>query len=780
MKKFTSFILFFAVVQFFITTGIYSQDGINSWTLNLANNGRVYAISVCTSNPNIVYCGGLDSGVYKSIDGGFSWTQVNIGMTYFKVQALAVAPSNPNIVYAGTDQNGAANSGVYVTTNGGVSWTLSNNGITDTKAIQGIAVDPTNPNIAYITVFDGINAAIAGIYKTTNGGTSWAVSSTGITNLNILSVAINPRNPNVLYAGSSLILPGSTGPSKMFRSNNAGASWFEISNGLPTGTTTGDPIRALSFSTLDTAVVLAGLFMNDTNGGAYLTTNGGALWTKKHTGLPNVTGTLPRAIIIKPGSATEFYIGLDGGGATSRGVWRTTNGGNSWTDFNSGAMVNTYTVRGLAFRISCDTTLLCGAATAAVPGRGMYDYTWPYNASTCTISWTAQVSGTTSQLNCVKSVSNLIGWAAGNAATVRRTINGGVTWTNANPNPGVINGDIYAIDAFDANTAWCTTSPAATFIYRTTNGGTNWTQVFTQATPGFIDGIAFVDANIGFAYGDPVGARWSLWRTINGGVNWDSTGLYLAQAGAEAGWNNALMIKGNNIWFGTNNTRIYHSTNFGASWTFGTTTGSVNSYSLTFNNLNLGLAGGTAVLRTTDGGANYSSITAPGSGNVTGLAGAYTGFWYTRGNNIYYSSNSGDAWSTAFTGTAALLDIDISTPNCCPQGWAVGANGTIIGLGLVAVSNNNNEIPAEFKLLQNYPNPFNPVTNISFSIPKAGYVELKVYDVLGREAATIVNEFKQAGNYTVDFNASALASGVYFYSIKSGDFTDSKKMVLIK
>jgi len=780
MKKFTLFIFFFTVIQFLITLDIYSQDGPNAWTLNLNNSARVYGISVCASNPNIVYCGGLDSGVYKSIDGGFSWAQVNNGITYFKVQAIAVAPSNPNIVYAGTDQNGAANSGVYVTTNGGVSWTLSITGITDVKAIQGIAVSPTNPNTAYITVFDGINAAIAGIYKTTDGGTSWAVSSTGITNLNILSIAINPLNPNVLYAGSSLILPGSTGPSSMFRSNNAGASWFIISNGLPTGTTTGNPIRAISISNLDTAVVLTGLFLNDTSGGAYLTTNGGALWVKKHNGLPNIAGTLLRAITIKPGSTNQFYVGLDGGGATTRGVWRSIDGGNTWVDFNSGAMANTYTVRSVVFRISCDTTLLCGGATATVPGRGIYDYTWPYNPSACTISWAVQTSGTTVLLNSVKSVSNLIGWAAGNTAVVRKTTDGGVTWSNGNPNPGVITGDIYNIEAIDANNAWCTTSPAATFIYRTTNGGTNWTQVFTQVG-GFIDAIAFVDVNNGFAYGDPVSARWSLWKTTNGGVNWDSTGLNLPQAGGEAGYNNALTYKGTNIWFGTSNTKVYHSTNSGLTWTSGVTTGNVNSFSLAFNNLNLGLVGGSILQRTTDGGANYSTLTALGTGSITGLAGAYSGFWYTRATNIYYSSNSGDNWSTAFTGTTnALSDIDISTPNCCPAGWAVGAGGAIIGLGLVGISNNNNELPNEYKLTQNYPNPFNPVTNINFAIPKAGYVELKVYDILGREAATIVNEFRQAGNYTVDFNASSFASGVYFYTIKSGEFTDTKKMVLIK
>lgn len=779
MKKISILFLSIAVIQFLAALNLQSQDGLNAWTIDLNNNARVYVISVCATNQNTVYCGGLDSGVYKSIDGGFSWSQVNNGITYFKVQSLAVAPSNSNIVYAGTDQNGATNSGVYVTTNGGSSWTLMNNGITDTKAIQWIVVHPTNPSIAYISVFDGINAATVGVFKTTDGGSSWAPANSGITNKNILALVINPLNPNVVYAGSSLILPGSMGPSKIFRSNDAGANWFEISNGLPTGTTTGDPVRSLSISTLDTAVVLAGLFLNDTAGGAFVTTNGGQLWTKKHSGLPAVAGTLIRIALIRPGTSNQFFVGLDGGGATSRGVWRSTDGGNSWSEFNSAPMSNTYTVRGLAYRTVCDTTLLCGTATSTVPGRGIYDYTWPYNPASCNISWSLLTSGTTAQLNTVKSVSNQVGWAAGNTAVVRKTTDGGASWTNANPNPGVINGDIYAIDAIDANTAWLTTSPGATFIYRTTNGGTNWTQVFTQPTPGFIDGIQFWNANTGFAYGDPVSARWSLWKTTNGGANWDSTGLYLPQAGSEAGWNNALEIMGTNIWFGTNNTRVYRSTNFGATWSFGATTGQANSYSLAFNYLCLGLVGGTILQRTTDCGA-LTTLTALGTGNITGIAGAGPRFWYTRGTNIYFSSNSGDNWSSAYTGTANLLDIDVSTPNCCAVGWAVGANGTIVGLGFTGIANNHNQIPSEYMLMQNYPNPFNPSTMITFQIPKSGNVKLVVYDLLGREVKTLLNEFKPVGTYDVSFDAANLSSGVYFYKLESGSFTDSKKMLLVK
>lgn len=96
------------------------------------------------------------------------------------------------------------------------------------------------------------------------------------------------------------------------------------------------------------------------------------------------------------------------------------------------------------------------------------------------------------------------------------------------------------------------------------------------------------------------------------------------------------------------------------------------------------------------------------------------------------------------------------------------------------IHNITGEVPANFKLEQNYPNPFNPSTKISFSLPKGGFTTLKVYDVMGREAAVLINGSLRAGSYEADFNASGLSSGVYFYSLTSGEFIDVKKMSLIK
>jgi hypothetical protein len=89
-------------------------------------------------------------------------------------------------------------------------------------------------------------------------------------------------------------------------------------------------------------------------------------------------------------------------------------------------------------------------------------------------------------------------------------------------------------------------------------------------------------------------------------------------------------------------------------------------------------------------------------------------------------------------------------------------------------------IPREYVLAQNYPNPFNPATTISYQLRSAGGVTLRVYDVLGREVATLADGYQQAGSYTKSFDASRLSSGVYFYRLHAGSFVNTKKMVLAK
>ncbi|MBK7157093.1 MAG: T9SS type A sorting domain-containing protein [Ignavibacteria bacterium] len=96
------------------------------------------------------------------------------------------------------------------------------------------------------------------------------------------------------------------------------------------------------------------------------------------------------------------------------------------------------------------------------------------------------------------------------------------------------------------------------------------------------------------------------------------------------------------------------------------------------------------------------------------------------------------------------------------------------------MNNTNIEIPGNYKLYQNYPNPFNPSTKIKYDIKIDGLVTLKVYNILGSEVASLVSEVKQAGRYEVEFNGSNLGSGVYYYRLQAGDFSETKRMLLLK
>jgi photosystem II stability/assembly factor-like uncharacterized protein len=401
--------------------------------------------------------------------------------------------------------------------------------------------------------------------------------------------------------------------------------------------------------------------------------------------------------------------------------------------------------------------------------------------------WTAQTSGVTGQLTSISAVDDNNAWMCAYGPAIIRTTNGGTTWTATTTPAGST--DMYQIFAIDANTALVTWSPgtaAGTYVARTTNAGATWTTVFNQPlATAFIDAIWMTSATNGFMYGDPPATgtvRWSLWKTTNGGVNWDSTGMFLSGTG-EAGWNNALYVSGNNIWFGTNVAKIYYSSNGGTNWT-AQTTPAVNSYSIWFNNTLNGLSGGTGnSYVTTNGGTAWTLGTMPGTANISGVTGQDNTWWTIRqANLIYKTTNNGTTWTTDYTNAVTTTIYNhIAKARTGNRIWACTSTGLISkNDGLVGIAPVSNEIPSSFGLEQNYPNPFNPTTTIRYSIPSASNVTVKIYDMLGNEVMTVVNAYQNAGTYAGPVDASKLASGVYFYTIKAGNFTDTKKMTLIK
>ena len=153
-------------------------------------------------------------------------------------------------------------------------------------------------------------------------------------------------------------------------------------------------------------------------------------------------------------------------------------------------------------------------------------------------------------------------------------------------------------------------------------------------------------------------------------------------------------------------------------------------------------------------------------------------------NNASINSNSG-VTATSKPGLTWHQYQDLISGSGCTDlnGGALQANRPnliFILNSIIDIRQLGTEIPNTYSLKQNYPNPFNPVTKISFDIPKKSFVSLKVYDILGKEITTLVGEEKSAGRYILDFNASNLSSGVYFYKLESNDFVETKRMIVLK
>jgi hypothetical protein len=407
-------------------------------------------------------------------------------------------------------------------------------------------------------------------------------------------------------------------------------------------------------------------------------------------------------------------------------------------------------------------------------------------------TWTAQTSPITTSINSAWAVNTDICWMCGPGGTsnsnVIRTTNGGTSWTLVSSSiPG--SNDFYTICALDADNCWVGAGDGG--LWHTTNGGTNWT--FVTLSPGavFINVVHFFDANYGFIQGDPVTNQWRYYITTNGGANWTLPPNTPSSVGSEAGWNNSYAaLDTGHLWWGTNATKIWKGGLMGAFTSAPVGGANPNSFGVAFNDLNNGVATittsayATAVIAiTTNGGTTWSNgsftpvQTSYGLKAVPGTGYMWMSCGSTTAGTIYRSTNNGVAWVSQHTMTSAGYALTMANINC---GWVGLANGQILKYTDNVGIGNPVTAPTKFELKQNYPNPFNPQTTIDFTLAQTGFVSLKIYNLMGQEVMTLIDGVETAGAHSVFFDASGLSSGTYFYAMKSGEFTDTKSMVLVK
>jgi photosystem II stability/assembly factor-like uncharacterized protein len=396
-----------------------------------------------------------------------------------------------------------------------------------------------------------------------------------------------------------------------------------------------------------------------------------------------------------------------------------------------------------------------------------------------------------------------IAWIAGgppDTPKVFRTTDGGENWVQL-PTTGITK-ELYCLWAINSTTAYVgegyLTGNAK--LYKTIDAGLTWTPVLqTAANMGYWNGIMFSKRNNGRGYGIALAER--IYKTSDYGNNW-----VMQQSGVNGVSNahNSLMVIDYSFYgFGMNNgaSRIRLTTDGGIGWANQNVNlpGNYTSGICFAEDKITGLAATSTSLpmisKTTDGGTTWNIVDID-----TGVVGNCFIKWipetpvvYILGANgkIKKSYDGGNTWSTMFTaGVTNLYHFDFERyNNNVIYGYAVARDGQVIKLAdsilIIIITGNHgleNQIPSEYRLGQNYPNPFNPVTTIEYSVPENNVnVKITVFDLLGKEIETVVDEVKKAGNYKVTYDAGKLASGMYIYKMQAGtDFSQVRKMILLK
>jgi len=416
-------------------------------------------------------------------------------------------------------------------------------------------------------------------------------------------------------------------------------------------------------------------------------------------------------------------------------------------------------------------------------------------------------------MNSISAVDTNIIWVSGmdtsGSFIFRKTPSG---WTRINTSSFLQVGKIIAKDS---SKVFARVPGEYSSIYYTSNSGQTWDlKLSVDSTYHIFDyGFSRTNSNYAFSVSYSIDSLLGKFhKSSDGGMTWVTQYLpvenyYLTDE--------LTVTDPNHLWLGTvcsdncNDAKYMYTTDGGLNWYFKnftppyiTTTTVMNAPSMKLDNL-FGFTMYESwyyyIYKTTNGGQNWSSpqLFTTGEGVLSPLVNIdSSAIWYcVTQNNILKTTNDGGNWFTMSVpphDSDGFVDYQFIRRNNKIYGWAITGGGRIFKLveqNPFGINTISNEVPKSFVLYQNYPNPFNPVTKIRFDIPtpltppeggKLGFVSLKIYDVLGREVAVIVNEKLAPGTYDVEWDASSFPSGVYFCSMKAGDFSAVQKMILLK
>ncbi len=666
---------------------------------------------------NIFLAGYVGGGLFRSTDGGENWYSISNEIDNIGVFVLKISASGD--VYAGTLRS------IYKSTDQGVSWAKVNNSYPENLYAEDITFDASG-NIY-------VSNSYSGIYKSTDGGDSWTTVNNGL-----------PQSSYIWKIGSTQnnILLVSDVYRGIYKSTDFGANWVQSNTGYDT------TYYVNSF----TSNPAGEIFISSAGNGPFKSTDNGNSWVSIQGDL-----SLPYSADIDFTSNGDLYV------TVIQQLYKSTNGGTNWnnitTIFNGFGFQTAYVdnndniwvtttnsgiikssdagANWINYTSGLTSTLInsffsdaAGSLYAAIPGKGFYSSTDNGN------TWNKITIVNYEEDTYIKTAEKIPsgGLIVYNVYNGIKTSTDLTTWnpfstglTNQHIQELAVSNDYYFAAGWDGK------------IFRTPRLAANWVEITDTAATGYCYDL-FVSSvgDLYYLFDE------EIYKSTNNGDDWINVG------NGVNGYSFSITEHSNgNIFVGTNE-GIYRSTDAGNSWT-------------------------KDVSGLTDGAL---SLAIHSNGSI--FAGGY--------NSTARSNDLGQTWSLFTSGmfNCRITDLAFGT------GDILFASAENMGVyrttsAVTSVDENESGVVNNFSLKQNYPNPFNPTTKIRFTIPSVISNEernlnvgLKVFDILGNEVATLVNEFKSAGSYEIIFNASKLSSGVYFYKLTAGSFIETKKMILLK
>ncbi len=673
---------------------------------------------IVTADSVTSFCAGYFGRIMKSTDKGDTWKVLDTDVNELFIKIFFI---NTKTGWALTYDSNK----LYRTIDSGYTWTFITQ-IDSNKMISDFLF--INENTGFIT------GDFNSIIRTDDGGKTWST--------------INITNTTWSGASSIFFLNEKFGlvcinSFSLYKTQDGGITWRQVSENRSF-----ENITKIFYTDSLRIFVTGGVdFPEHQVGCLDKTVDGGKYWNTTYFNKP-----LQNVYFINPMIGTVIKDGK---------ILTTSNGGSSWKETQISASRFSF--------FNDNKTAL------AISGSNLIKKTIDF--------WNSFINVNTSiTSNCLNSVSPLDSMnviACGSGGTIIITDDGGKSWQKVHESGSLELNDILFINKKEILAC------GGGIILSSRNEGKTWNRDSLSAT--WINDIEFVNDSLIFAAGSNKGKA-ALFYTRNKGINWNTYIGFPSEA-------LIAKIKFSNNYLGwiTSDNEIYRTTDSGLNWNkisgVGTFYGGVDARgdSAWFCNLN-------NVLTTTDAGKSwnkykmfdyketmFSTYCISMKNSKEGSVGLYDG-------RIFDTYDGGKSWNKRVHLTSTpIFDLKYINGN---YGWAVGDIGLILKFSTTSTDIKNENLHLmqhNFSLSQNYPNPFNPTTTIKFSIPNmptgrqgSRFATLKVYDMLGREVSTLVNEEKAPGNYEVKFNGSNLSSGVYFYRLQSGSFNETKKFVLMK